>query len=67
MEDKMNKKIIEHKHTLDNKIFVLLVLLIIGVFAKEFGNILAPNAMAQLNNGNIIYLKHSGFIKDKQF
>ena len=58
----MNKKIIEHKHTLDNKIFVLLVLLIVGVFAKEFGNILAPDLLAELNNYSKLNLVHSGSI-----
>ena len=58
----MTKKIIEHKHTIDRKLFILLTLIVIGVFAKEFGSIFFPDVLAQLNNLNTLYLSHSGGI-----
>ncbi len=58
----MTKKIIEHKHTIDRKLFILLTLLVVGVFAKEFGNIIFPDAFAQLSSHSTLYLKHDGGI-----
>ena len=58
----MTKKIIEHKHTIDRKLFILLTLLVIGVFAKEFGSIFFPDAFAELNSYSTLYLQHSGGI-----
>ena len=58
----MTKKIIEHKHTVDRKLFILLGLLIVGMFAKEFGSIIAPDVLAELYGGNTLYLQHSGSI-----
>ena len=62
----MTKKIIEHKHTADRKLFILLALLIVGMFAKEFGSIIAPDVLAQLNS-NTLYLNHGGNIGVKNF
>ena len=61
-ENTMTKKIIEHKHTVDRKLFILLALLIVGMFAKEFGSIIAPDVLAQLNSNSTLYLNHSGSI-----
>tara|TARA_B100001287_G_C22625276_1_gene502187 strand:- start:745 stop:942 length:198 start_codon:yes stop_codon:yes gene_type:complete len=65
MENTMTKKIIEHKHTIDRKLFVLLTLLVIGVFAKEFGGIVAPDAMAELSSYSTLNLHHSGSVRVK--
>ena len=62
MENTITKKIIEHKHTIDRKLFILLTLLVIGVFAKEFGSIFFPDALAQLQDYNSLYLHHRGSI-----
>ena len=58
----MTKKIIEHKHTIDRKLFILLTLLVIGVFAKDFGSIIFPDAFAQLQSSDQLYLYHRGSI-----
>ena len=58
----MNKKVIEHKHTIDKKIYILLVLIVVGVFAKEFGSIIAPDLMAELDHGSRLNISHSGSI-----
>ena len=59
----MNKKIIEHKHTVDKKIYLLLLLIVVGIFAKELGSIIAPDAFAA--NVQYLNLSHSGSISVK--
>ena len=58
----MTKKIIEHKHTVDRKLFILLALLIVGMFAKEFGSIIAPDVYAELGNYDKLNIHHSGSV-----
>ena len=60
----MTKKIIEHKHTVDRKLFILVALLIVGMFAKEFGSIIAPDVLAELHPGSTLYIHHSGGINE---
>ena len=63
MEETMPNRIIKHEIKLQTSVIVILGILAVGVFANVFAPVFSVNgAMAQLQDGFTLYIKHSGQI-----
>ena len=59
----MSNKTITHEVKLQKSVIVILGIMAFGVCANVFAPALSvKDAMAELNNGSVLYLQHSGSI-----
>ena len=59
----MSNKTITHEVKLQKSVIVILGIMAVGVCANVFAPALSvKDAMAELNSGSVLYLKHSGSI-----